>query len=81
MNAKREQTTTAPPQGSHAEHASAALARPSLPDSGEALSTMQGGDCNDQTNALNPSRPELCRDGFDNDCDGVIDEAGIGLCI
>ncbi|NQW61261.1 MAG: hypothetical protein HQ461_00395 [Deltaproteobacteria bacterium] len=50
-------------------------------DSGEALSTMQGGDCNDQTNALNPSRPERCRDGYDNDCDGVIDESGIGLCI
>jgi hypothetical protein len=50
-------------------------------DSGEALSTMQGGDCNDMSNALNPGRPELCADGYDNDCDGVIDEAGIGLCI
>ena len=48
-------------------------------DSGEALSTMQGGDCNDQTNALNPGRPELCRDGFDNNCNGVIDE--VGFCI
>ena len=47
-------------------------------DIGEALSTMQGGDCNDQTNALNPSRPELCSDGFDNNCNGVIDE--IGFC-
>lgn len=50
-------------------------------DLGEALSTMQSGDCNDQTNALNPGRPELCSDGFDNDCDGVIDEAGPGLCL
>ena len=48
-------------------------------DIGEALSTMQGGDCNDQTNALNPSRPELCSDGFDNNCNGITDE--IGFCI
>jgi hypothetical protein len=48
-------------------------------DSGEALSTMQGGDCNDLTNALNPGRPERCSDGFDNNCNGVIDE--IGFCI
>ncbi len=48
-------------------------------DVGEALSTMQAGDCNDQTNALNPGRPELCRDGFDNNCNGVIDE--VGFCI
>ena len=48
-------------------------------DIGEALSTMQGGDCNDQTNALNPGRPELCSDGFDNNCNGVTDE--VGFCI
>ena len=47
-------------------------------DPGEALSTMQAGDCNDQTSALNPSRPEICSDGFDNNCNGVIDE--IGFC-
>ncbi len=32
-----------------------------------------GGDCDDQNNAVFPNAPEIC-DGFDNNCDGQIDE-------
>ena len=36
---------------------------------------LQGGDCNDQEALANPAMIEIC-DGFDNNCDGVIDEDG-----
>lgn len=36
---------------------------------------LQGGDCNDQEVLANPAMVEIC-DGFDNDCDGAIDEDG-----
>ncbi|MAA80590.1 MAG: hypothetical protein CL916_15145 [Deltaproteobacteria bacterium] len=36
---------------------------------------LYGGDCDDTQAAANPSMIELC-DGIDNNCDGVIDEAG-----
>lgn len=32
-------------------------------------------DCDDNNPAANPDHPEICTDGFDNDCDGAIDAA------
>ncbi|QQR86112.1 MAG: S8 family serine peptidase [Flavobacteriales bacterium] len=33
---------------------------------------LQGGDCHDGLSTVHPGAPELC-DGFDNDCDGGVD--------
>jgi N-acetylneuraminic acid mutarotase len=38
---------------------------------------MVSGDCNDGNATVYPNAPELC-DGFDNDCDGVVDD-GLNL--
>jgi hypothetical protein len=32
-----------------------------------------GVDCDDTREDVNPNRPEMCTDGFDNDCDGAAD--------
>jgi len=32
-------------------------------------------DCNDENPAINPDETEVCDDGFDNDCNGLIDAA------
>lgn len=40
-----------------------------------AVSTSQGGDCNDGDNASYPGADERCGDQTDNDCDNLIDEA------
>ncbi len=33
------------------------------------------GDCDDQSQAVNPDADEVCHDGVDNDCDGQTDDA------
>lgn len=35
-----------------------------------------GGDCDDGAGAVNPDEEEVCGDGLDNDCNGVIDDVG-----
>lgn len=37
-------------------------------------------DCNDADAGVNPSAPELCANGFDEDCDGLVDCADAPSC-
>ncbi|MEZ4316834.1 MAG: putative metal-binding motif-containing protein [Myxococcota bacterium] len=37
-----------------------------------------GPDCDAENAAVNPDAPELCGDGIDNDCDGRVDDRGVG---
>jgi hypothetical protein len=42
---------------------------------GTSLTTLGSGDCNDSNAAINPGAVDVCYDGIDNDCNGVIDNA------
>ena len=42
-------------------------------------SAIVGGDCNDGTAAIAPGAPEACN-GFDDDCDGALDEEDAAGC-
>ena len=41
---------------------------------GDGFCTSEG-DCNDNNAAINPGAVEVCNDGIDNDCDGLVDSA------
>jgi len=36
--------------------------------------TLSSGDCDDSRADVNPGRSEICADGIDNNCNGLIDE-------
>ena len=45
---------------------------------GYGVNCPAGPDCDDSNRAVNPTAPEACYDGVDNDCDGQTDEADCG---
>lgn len=47
---------------------------PDEDEDGDGYAPEGGGDCNDADPTVHPGTDELCGDGVDNNCDGVIDE-------
>jgi hypothetical protein len=47
---------------------------PDEDEDGDGYAPEGGGDCNDGDPTVHPGTDELCGDGVDNNCDGVIDE-------
>ena len=47
---------------------------------GDGYASVESGgeDCNDQDPDISPFDPEVCGDGVDNNCDGVVDDNGVG---
>ncbi|HMV65329.1 MAG TPA: putative metal-binding motif-containing protein [Myxococcota bacterium] len=45
---------------------------------GDGRAWPDGDDCDDDDPAINPERMEICQDRVDNDCDGEVDEDGVG---
>lgn len=43
---------------------------------GDVYTVRQGGDCEDQIAIVNPEQPEVCGDGWDNNCDGSANGCG-----
>jgi len=43
--------------------------------------TLAEGDCDDANAAINPGAVELCTDGVDNDCDGLVDDLDVVDCL
>lgn len=41
---------------------------------------LPAGDCHDGNVSINPSAPELCDDGVDNNCNGLEDTEEVGVC-
>jgi hypothetical protein len=37
-----------------------------------------GDDCDNEDPAVHPNADELCGDGIDNNCDGIVDDVGVG---
>ena len=42
----------------------------------DVYTVLDGGDCYDQLTTVNPEQPEICGDGFDNNCDGSANGCG-----
>ncbi|WP_298116626.1 YDG domain-containing protein, partial [Flavobacterium sp.] len=47
------------------------------PGLGYVTSVIGSGDCNDNVASINPGAVDVCYDGIDNDCNGIIDNVGL----
>jgi len=50
------------------------------PDTGVETACWRGGDCDDTNPRINGRLPEICGDGIDNNCNGMVDNAEPGGC-